>query len=73
MSKAFQALFFSGSGTVLLSESSRIASQRQCRQERLSLRFKSIFFKRTALYTFVLAGAEKAIGKAPLLDGFFSY
>ena len=32
---------FFGSGTALISESSGLASQRQCRQERPALRFKS--------------------------------
>ena len=67
---------FFGSGTILILESSEIASQRRCRQERPSLRFKStvrFFFKRTALPTFVMAGGQTSIGKALLLDGFLSY
>ena len=41
MSIAFQAPIFFSLGTALISESSGIASQRQCRHERPSLRFKS--------------------------------
>ena len=77
MSIAFQAPFFFGSGTGLISESSGTASQRQCHQERPSLRLqkhsKDFFYKHPAPYTFVMSGGEKSIGKALLLDGFFSY
>ena len=41
MSIAFQAPIMFGSGTALISESSGMVSQRQCRQERPFLRFKS--------------------------------
>ena len=77
MSIAFQAPFFSGLGTGLISESSGTASQRQCRQERPSLRLqkhsKVFFCKHPAPYTFVMVGGEKSIGKVLLLDGFLSY
>ena len=61
-------------GTTLIVESSRIASQRQCRKCHLcaSKADQSFFFKRPALYTFVKAG-EKSIGKALLQVGFLSY
>ena len=75
MALASHAPIFFGSGTALISESSRIASQRQCvRKGHLcaSKAQRSFFFKRPALYTFVMAG-EKSIGKALLLDGFLSY
>ena len=77
MSIVFQAPIFFGSGTVLISESSGTASQRQCHQERPSLRLekhsKVFFCKHPAPYTFVMAGGEKSMGEALLLDGFLSY
>ena len=76
MSIAFQVQFFFGSGTALISESSRIASQRQCCQERPSLRFKGTakFFLQAPGAVYICnGGGEKSIGKALLLVGFLSY
>ena len=70
---ACQAPIVFGSGTVLISQYSGTASQRQCCQERQSLRFKThqnFFFMRPALYKFVMVGGEKSMGKVLLLDGF---
>ena len=52
MSIAFQAPSFFGLGTALISESSGIAFQRQCHQERPSLCFKS-----TAIFLVQAPGA----------------
>ena len=53
-----------------------MASQRQCRQERPSLRFIStaeFFFMSMAAYKFIKPGGGKSIGKALLLAGFLSF
>ena len=63
-------LFFRFGHSVNIGVPSGIASWRQCRQERPSLRKSTakFFFKRPARYTFVMAG-EKLIGEALLVDG----
>ena len=75
MSIAFQAPICL---TALILESSGMATQRQCRQERPSLRFIStaeFFFMSMAAYKFIKAGGGKSIGnlKALLLAGFLSF
>ena len=68
-----RAIFFS-SGTALIRESSRTASQHQCPRERSSLCFSKVSPSCVRwLYTFVMAGGEKSIGKVLLQVGFLSY
>ena len=66
---------FFGSGTALISESSRIAYQRQCCLEGhlwALQALRSLFFKRPALYTLLMVGEQKSIGKSLQLLGFCS-
>ena len=66
---------FFGSGTALIAESSRIASQRQCCQERPSLRLKGTakFLPQAPSAVYICNGGRKSIGKALLQVGFLSY
>ena len=62
------------SGTALIPEFSRTASQHQCTRERPSLCFSKVSPSCVRwLYTFVMAGGGKSIAKALLQVGFLSY
>ena len=60
------------SARALISDSSKIAFQHQCRQENHLCASKAheSFFKCRRMYTFVMAGGEKSIEKVLLMGGF---
>ena len=67
------AIFF-GSGTALISESCRIASQRQCRQRRTSLRSRGTakFFRQAPGAVYICNGMRRKVDRKGTSAGWIS-